>query len=309
MRGIRGLRLICSLLFIFIFIFSFVSSAESVVVNQQPTQAEPKHWYSSFTAVFKSPIFWGILIFLIGFGILAIIAFFVIRAILRFIKMRRDLYFRMKSEKLAMAKAHARFPCSHWLKVTKNPPIRLVKVENGRLVVSNPIGYYRGDYTSNRGHINIACNMGKKILFFFPVRDLIIIPDRDTIKIVKRDKVTQAKVTEEILNLPRANNIVQFNDGEILIFADSLSSVGEFKIPVMRDENGAILDLSLPVYQMLRETAQDDYMYELHSELVHVSKEAVAMNPYLRAKIKETDSNQNVELPQNNNNNNNNAQG
>jgi hypothetical protein len=274
----------------------FVYSADVIQVAQEPTP-EKKNFMSSTFGFLKEPIFWYIVI---GFALLiafVIGLFFLIRWLVKFLKSRSDIFWKLKTERIKLAKIQKRYPSNSWYKVEKNIPIRLVKKENGKLSISQPIAYHRGDYMTHEGNFIICMNLrNNKRWFFLPITDLLIIPNKEKVEITRRnDKGKVEKVM--IDNLPQAKDIIQFNENEILIFAESLSNVGMFYVPVLKATDGKIIDLSLPVYQSLREVITGDYLYQQADDFVKVARKSIDLNPNLRYSMKAGDSNQNIEIP------------
>jgi hypothetical protein len=207
----------------------------------------------------------------------------------------------LRKDRIKLSKIHSRYDSKHWFKIQKNTPIRLVSKETGKLIVSQPIAYHRGDYTTHEGNVIVSMNLkGNNKWFIFPLTSLLVIPNKEYVNIVKRNNKTQKDEIITIDNLPQAKDIVQFNLGEILIFAESLSSVGEFYVPVLKAKDGKIIDLALPVYQSLKEVVLGDYLYQQTKDFVDVAKKSIALNPNLTYEIKSKDSNTNVEVPQSN---------
>lgn len=292
-----GVKKRVSLVIFFLFLIPFIYSAEVVQVVQE----EPKktNFMSSTFGFLKEPIFWYIVI---GFALLiafVIGLFFLIRWLVKFLKTRSDIFWKLKLERIKLAKIQKRYPSKSWYKVEKNTPIRLVKKENGKLSISQPIAYHRGDYMTHEGNLVICMNLkNNNRFFFFPITDLLIIPNKEKIEITKRnDKGKVEKVT--IDNLPSASEIIQFNENEILIHAESLSNIGMFYVPVLKAIDGKIIDLSLPVYQSLREVIMGDYLYIQSDDFVKIARKSIDLNPNLRYQIKAGDSNQNIEIPKN----------
>lgn len=288
-----------SLIIIILSVFLFLSLVSSVtVVTVPPTEqiqptAPVTHWYDFV----KSPIFWTIVALMFVLVVFLVIVFFVVRWLVKYIKQRSDIFWRMRGDRMLMAKIHARYPCKHWLKVTKNPPIRLMKKdEHGNVFLTDPIGNYRGDFIGHEGSVCISMNLiGKKKWFFFPTRDLLIIPNKEKMKIIHRDN-NGLKVKEDIINLPIAKDIVQFNQGEIILKAEGVSQVGIFLIPVLRDKDEKHMDLSLPAYTMLKDVILNDFLYEQGNDFVISMRKAVDWNPHVRITNKINDSTNNVEV-------------
>lgn len=279
-----------------IFILSSINLVLSATVVEVKQQELPpvSNWYDFF----KSPIFWGILLFVFLFIIISIGIIFLIKWIVSFIKSKNDVFYKVKKERLYLSKVHGRYPhYNHFYKITKNPPIRLVNKSDTSLKLSKPIGYYRGDYVTNEGNLCIAMNMiGDNLFMLFPKRSLLVIPNREVVKIKQIDLITNKPNVIEIRNIPTAKEIVQFNEDEILIFADSLASSGMFLIPVLKSKDGKIIDLALPIFQTLKENFAIDYLYEQTDDFSRLSKKAMDLNPNVRAMEKLSDSNKNIEV-------------
>jgi len=274
--------------------------AEVVQVAQQT----PKP--SGFGAIFgflKSPVFWEVLVIIILIALLIIGVVFLIKWIVSFLKARSNIFFQLRKQRIMLCKIHSRFPSSnHYWKVHKNIPIRLVKNIEGRPVLSDPIAYYRGDYVSHEGNIIVALNLkDRKKMFFFPISDILIIPNKENTTLQQRDeKGNTSKI--KINNLPLAKDIIKFNDNEILLYADSISNIGskgnDFYVPVLTAKDGKIIDLSLPIYQSIKDVIVGDYLMEQSDEFVKVTKKSIDLNPNLRYTVKTSDNSSAVEVPQ-----------
>lgn len=287
-----------SLFILTIFLLSFIHSAQTVqVIQEQPP--EKKGWFDTYLGFLKSPIFWYIFVGVILFILICIGLFFLIRWLVKYLKSRANIFWKLKSERIKLAKIHKRYPAKHWWKVSKNLPIRLVRKENnGKLYISNPIAYYRGDYTTHEGNVVLCMNLKEDRRFlFFPITSLLIIPNKDSIEFFKKDK--KGRIEKVIIgNLPKANDIIQFNDNEILVYAESFSAIGMFHAPVLKAKDGKIIDLALPVYDSLRDVVLEEYLFEQTDEFAKVSKKSIDLNPHLRYEVKAGDSSGHVEVPQ-----------
>jgi hypothetical protein len=270
----------------------------TIVQVNEPTKAPPKTFWQNFTAFLTSPFFiWTVIIFLIIIGLIFLIAFG-IRWVMGFIKQQNNIFFQMRSERLKLAKAQRRYNSKAWLKYTKNTPIRLAnKDEKGFLRISSPIAYHKGDYMSQEGNLVIAFNMdGNSNLFVLPRAELLIVPNKKEMTITVRDAT--GKTTDvELKNIPTAKDIVQFNDGEILLYAKSITKVGNFYVPVLEASDGSIIDLATPVYESLKDVSLGELLYEQTDLFSKVAKKSIDLNPHLRWNIKSSDSNQSVEVP------------
>ena len=280
------------------FLIPIISSA-TVVVNQPPPEKKPS-WFDTYFGFLLSPLFWGFVLFFILFLLLVVGLFFLVRWIVKFLKSKSDIFFLIKKDRVRLAKIHRTYRSSkHWFKVHKNIPIRLVQKVSGKLNVSSPIAYHRGDYTTHEGNIIICMNLnGDKKWFFFPITSLLIVPNKESIDIVKKNSKTGKDEIVKLENVPQAKDIIQFNEGEILIYAESISSIGMFYVPVLKAKDGKIIDLSLPVFQSLKEVVLGDYLYHQTSDFVVIAKKSSDLNPNLRYETKSKDSNTNVEVPQ-----------
>jgi hypothetical protein len=285
--------LIILILSIFL-ILNYVSAVTVVTVPQDQTPTTPEtHWYDFV----KSPLFWTIVALMFVLVIFLIIVFFVVRWLVKYIKQRNDIFWRMRGDRMLMAKIHARYPCKHWWKINKNPPIRLMKKDPiGNVYLTDPIAYYRGDFKGHEGSFCISLNLvGKKKWFFFPTRDLLIIPNKEKIKIIQRDNNGVIKRQDEY-ELPMAKDIVQFNQGEIILKAEGVSQAGIFLIPVLTDKEGKHMDLALPSYAMMKDVILGDYLYEQSQDYVVGMRKAIDLNPQIRGINKVADATNNVEV-------------
>ena len=289
---------VCMALF-FMLLIPIVFSAQTIqVTGEQP--AQKKSFFDTYFWFLSEPIFWYIVIGFLFLLAVIIGLFFLIRWLIGFLKRRNDIFFALQRERIKFAKIQRRYNSKAWWRVSKNAPIRFVKKdERGQLYVSNPVAYHRGDYTSHEGNVIISMNLiGDNKWLFFPKTTLLIIPDREKAVIQARDeKGKMQEVTIE--NLPRAKEIVQFNENEILIFAESFSNSGMFYVPVLKAKDGKIINLTMPVYQSLRDVILEDYLYSQTDEFTKIAKKTMDLNPNLRYAIKSGDSNQSTEIPQN----------
>ena len=283
------------LLILILLIMPIISAQQIVEVN--PTPEDSGNIFTRPFSIFKSQIFWGGVVIFVIILSLFIGLFFLVRWVVKFLKSRSDAFWRLRSERLKLAKIHRRYPSTSWYKVHKNTPIRLVRKEEGKLIITKPIGFHRGDYITHEGNVVISLNLdGNKKWLLFPITDILIIPNQESIELAQRnDKGKREMVT--IANLPKPSDIIRFNENEILIFAESLSSVGMFLIPVVKDENGGILDLSMPVFESLKKVVLGEYLYEQTDEFTKIAKKSMDINPNLRYAMKTQDTSQSVELP------------
>ncbi len=283
---------------IILFVLFMISSVIAVeVVQVQNTTPTPEK--TSWFGFIKNPIFWYVIIGLLLFMIFLICLFFLVRWIIKFIKKRNDVFYRMRSERISLAKTQRSYPSKHWWKIQKNTPIRIVKKIDGQIKIGNIIGYHRGDYTTSEGNLVIALNViGDKHWFIYPRTSLLVIPDREEVNFYSKDSKGEQS-SHTIKGIPRAKDIIQFNEGEILIHAESISQVGYFLIPVLKSQNGKVIDLSLPIYQTFKEVLLNEYLYEQSTEFVSLSKKAMDINPHIRAETKVRDPNSSVDIPHN----------
>lgn len=283
-------------IFILLILINLVSSAQDVVVQQD--KPVKQSWFQKYVGWWLfSPIFLGAVFFLFLFFLILIGIIFLVKWLIKYIKSQNDVYYALKRDKIKLAKIQRSYRSKHWYKVQKNTPIKLVRIVNGKPHISNAIAYHRGDFTSAEGNVSIAMNLsGDNKYFFFPITSLLVIPNMEQIKIPAKD---QKGNKEDIIikNLPRANDIIQFNENEILIYAESISNIGLFYIPVLKAKDGKIVDLTMPVYQSLREVVVSEYLFTQTGEFVNVARKSIDMNPHIRAETKINDSSGSVEIP------------
>lgn len=286
-------------LFLILFISLNLVLAQTIQVpNQQP--AKKTGFFENTFGFLKSPYFWYILIGFILIVAILIGVFFLIRYIVKFIKSRNNIFYKLKTERQKLARIQQSYSSKAWYHIDKNTPIRLVNQTNGKVRISSPVCYHRGDYKTHEGNLIISMNLlGNKKWWFFPITDLIVIPNKNKIDISR--KMQSGKMeTITIDNLPTASEIVQFNPNEILIYAESLSNTGEFFIPVLRAKDGKIIDLSIPTYNSIKEVLLTNYLSEQTDDYVKIAKKTMDLNPHIRAEQRIRDSSGSVEIPQDN---------
>lgn len=281
--------------FVFLLILiNFVSAVQ--VVEVQPPQEEKQGFFANTFGFLREPVFWYIVIAVVIITAIAVILFFLIRWLITFLKARNDLFFMLKKDRIKLAKIQRRYNSTHWWRIKKNIPIRLIKKQGDKLMVSKPFAYHRGDYTTNEGNVLIALNMeGKNKFLVFPDTDILVILNREKVKIEQLNDKGERKIIA-LTKLPKAKDIVQFNENEILIFAESLSKVGQFLIPVLKTEDGKIIDLAMPTFETLKEVVLGDYLYVQTDEFGKLAKQSMNINPNVRAMTKVGDSNQQVDI-------------
>lgn len=289
----KQLKVVFFIFLSFIILFNLVSSAEIVQVQQQQEPPKTGIWQTIKNTI-TSPLFIGFVVVALFVLIVGVIIILIINWAIKYYKSQNDIFLKVKKERMILAKAQARFNSNHPIRIKKNIPIRLVRLIDEKPVLSKPIAYYRGDYKSNEGNIIISMNMqGRKTFFIFPKKDLLIIPNKEQITLTTINK--EGKKEENIIKLPKADDIVKFNDGEILIYAESLSQTAHFFIPVLRSKDNKIINLALPTYQSLKEVIIENYLYDQTSDFVGVAKKTMDLNPNLRYETKANDSNQSIE--------------
>jgi hypothetical protein len=292
-------RFLFAIVLISILMLNLVAS-QTIVQKTQPVEEEKKTgFFAGFWSTITSPLFLGFFALAILIIIFILLIVWVISKIIKWIKLRSDLFYRLKTERIKLAQNQARYiEHNHWWKIEKNVAIRTIKNnEGGQLTISKPIAYYRGDFYSHEGNLVLAVVFpNRKKWWFFPMTDLIIIPNKKKIEINQGTK--EGKPIKTIINnLPTANEIVRFLENEIILFIESISMSGEFFFPVIKDSDGKIIDLALPVYQSLKEVVLEDYLYSQTTSFVDISRKGIDINPYLRIGTKMNDQNSSVELP------------
>jgi hypothetical protein len=284
-------------LILFVILIPIINAVQVVEVPQQQ-QPEKTGFWSSIKSVLKSKWFWGGILIFILIVIFLVIVFFVVKFLIKYLKSRADIFFKLKTERIKLAKIQRRYPSKAWWRITRNVPIRLVKKDSeGKLYISKPFAYHRGDYVTHEGNVCISLNLdGYNRFIFFPITDLLIIPNKIEREILQKDEKGRLKKIT-VSDIPKAEKIIQFNENEILIYAESVNRIGLFLIPVLKSKDGKIIDLSLPVFQSLKEVVIEDYLYEMTDEFSKVAKKSIDLNPHIRSEIKLKDANTSVEVP------------
>lgn len=275
---------------LFLMLVPVVISQTIVEVPQEETQT---NYFTSAFGFLKSKVILSVVAILIIVIAFLVGAFFLVRWLVQFLKKRDDVFYKVRKERIKLASTQRRYPAKHWFKVHKNTPVRLVRKEGEKLIISSPIGYYKGDYITHEGNFVLSMNIkGYKMWLIFPVTELLIIPNRKEVKIKNPDSKKSV-----IAKLPLAKDVVQFNENEVLIFAESISNTGMFFVPVMKSKDGKVIDLTLPTYDSLKNVVLGDYLYEQTGEFSKLAKTGMNINPFIRSAIKVADSSQSVEVP------------
>lgn len=279
-------------IFIFLFLMAIISVSSQTIV-QVPQEEQPKNYFTSAFGFLKNKVILTIIVIFVLVIAFLVGIFFLVRWLITFLKKRNDMFYQLRRERIKLATTHRRYPVKAWLKVHKNVPIRLVKKEGGKLHLSSPIGYYRGDYTTHEGNVVITMNIiGFKFWFFFPTTEVLIIPNREEVTIRGDNKNKPEK-----FKLPLAKDVIQFNENEVLIFAESISNSGLFFVPVLKSKEGKIIDLTLPTYDSMKSVALGEYLYSQTEDFTKLARKSMDINPFVRAGIKVGDTSQNVEIP------------
>jgi hypothetical protein len=289
-------------IFFLVFIVPFVNAIEVIQQVQEPQQQQPKGMWAGLWSFFTSPLLWGFIILLLMIGVVGVLIVWLVRVVVRHIKLQNDAIYRIRVERVKLALAQKRLPVRHaFWKFWSYPtdyPIRLArKDDKGRLRLSSPIAYYRGDFQSHEGNLYIVFNMsGNHHLWgLIPQVELIVIPNKKDKKVLSLEKDDIKDV--EIKNIPLADDIVQFNENEVLLYAEGLSNAGYFYYPALKSKDGKIIDLSVPIYESIKEVALNNIMYVQTDLFAQVSKKIIDLNPYARYSNKVNDNNQSVEVP------------
>ncbi len=276
-----------------IILLLFLPLIISQTVVQVPQEQVPNNFFSNAFAWMQSKVILSaVIIFIIVIAFL-ILVFFLVRWLVGYLKDRNDIFWQLKNQRLKLASIQRRYASSHWFKIKKNTPIRIVKRVGEKLEISSPIAYHRGDYLSHEGNYIISMNLvANKKWFFFPVTDLLIIPNTTDVRVMKK-----GGGVETIEGLPQADDIIQFTESDILLFIESISNTGMFYIPVMKATDGKVIDLSLPTYTSLKRVILSDYLYEQTDEFSKIAKKSMDINPNLRYAQKVSDNSNTVEVP------------
>lgn len=304
--NVRGLFFVLILsLLLFTNLTLGVTSVEVVQTGTQEKQ--PPSTWDTVKGIILSPVLWGGMVILLIILAIGLVFAYLIGKLIRYLKFRNNLFYNIKKEKKKLCTIQATYPkakLKHSWKIEKNIPIRLARIDaHGNLTISKPIAYYRGDYYSNEGNLNIAFSTKKhKTFMVMPSKEILVIPNgqKVTFKLKDHPNDIQPRLIEQ--KLPLAQDIVRFNDNEILLWAEGISHVGKeedgFYIPVLKANDG-VVNLALPIYEMMKDVALGNYLYEQTTQFAKVSIKAVDMNAELNAQNKLKDNNTNVDIPTN----------
>lgn len=277
----------------FIILLLFFPLIISQTVVQVPQEQVPDNFFSNAFAFMKNKVILSVIIIFALVIAFLILVFFLVKWLVGYIKDRNDIFWQLKHQRLKLASIQRRYASKHWWKTHKNTPIRIIKKVGDKVEISSPIAYHRGDYLTHEGNYIISMNLvGNKKYFFFPITDLLIIPNTTEVKIMKK-----GGEIETVTGLPQAKDIIQFTETEIFLNIESISNTGMFYIPVMKATDGKVIDLSLPTYTSLKRVILSDYLYEQTDEFSKLAKKSMDINPNLRYQQKVSDNSNTVEVP------------
>ncbi len=266
----------------------------SQTVVQVPQEEPPTNYFTNAFAFMKNKVILSVIIIFVLIIAFLILIFFLLKWLIGYIKDRNDIFWQLKRSRLKLASIQRRYASRHWWKIQKNTPIRIIKKVGDKVEISSPIAYHRGDYLTHEGNYIISMNLiGHNRWFFFPITDLLVIPNTTEVKIMKK-----GGGVETVTGLPQAKDIIQFTETEIFLNIESISSTGMFYIPVMKATDGKVIDLSLPTYTSLKRVILSDYLYEQTDEFSKLAKKSMDINPNLRYAQKVADNSNAVEVPQ-----------
>jgi len=297
-----GVFFVC--IFVIILLGNIVNAAQVIEVNNNNNgQTQKKEGLGAQVwNTLTSPLFITILIVTIFLIIVLTIFYYLIKFIIRLFKGQTDVYEKLKNDRIKNAIRQRRYKSTHSFRIRKNIPIRLIKKnEKGENFVSRPIAYYRGDYLSHDGTINLAVNFVEKTHFWFiPDKDLILIPNKDKITFKRKEGKEIKDFT--IDGLPKSKDLIIFNEEDIIIRAEAFDPVGNFYIPVLRLTDNEVMDLSIPTYASIKNVISDDLLYTQSNDFIQGINRAISMNPEVKVKEKFNDPNKDVqpstEVPQ-----------
>jgi hypothetical protein len=281
----------------FFYILPLVNGADIIQVQNpdQSTQQGSGFWSFIHTAWFK-----GAIVIIILAIILIVLIVLIGRWLVKYIKTRNDIFYQVRQNRLKLAREQRTYPSKSWFRITRNTPIRLCyKDANGKIKLTRPIAYHRGDYTTHEGNLVISFYMqGHKTFLIIPKIELLVIPNRKEVIVKTKDYKTGKEKEITYSNLPTAKDIVQFNEGEIILYCKSISNLGMFYIPVLEGtKDGKVIDLSMPVYQSLKDVVVEEFLFSQTDEFSKVAKKSIDLNPNLRYDMKRSDPSQSSEIP------------
>ena len=282
-------------LFIFIFLASIVFSATQTisVVEEPATQEQQK----TFWQIIKPFVIAGVIILVILGGLVWLTIWLVKK-----IKEGKDIWFKISKDKKHLCRMHRdKYRINAFFRFRKNCPIKIYYVNDSH-IHSKTVGNYRGHYISKDGNITMMFNYRRKWLIF-PRNDLLIINSNKDVVISRKEvkddgKKKEVVIISEVIPLPK--NIVSFNPDEIILNAYSIDIDyrSEFFVPVLKDKDGNVINLALPAYESMKQTAIEGYLYDQTDDFVKVTKKSIDLNPLIRGVNKISDSSSSIESGQ-----------
>lgn len=285
------------LLFVFIFLILntvILAATQTIKVIEKPTEQTAS---KSIWDYFRGWWVWAILIVII----LALLTWLILW-ILKKLKEASDIWYKIKQDKKKMCKLHRdKHRVRAFFRTTKNCPIKIIYT-NDNFIHTKVLGYYKGHYFSRDGNLTILFNF-RKLWLVLPKNDLLFINLKKDMIITRKEvkEINGKKITEVInekFDLPQ--NIVSFNHDEIIVNAAGIDIDyrTEVFVPVMKDKNGNLINMAVPLYESLKTIAIEGYLYDSLDDFVRVTKKSIELNPLIRGYNKVSDSSSSIETQQ-----------
>lgn len=170
------------------------------------------------------------------------------------------------------------------------------------------IGHYMGEAVTQDGFRNILFWKFKKwYLFWFPAR-------LDFFDVVKETMIIRANVNksytykeydpktrvEKSVTVELTKDLISKSEDKLLIRGFGLERMKYFLYPVLRDQQGNVIDKSIEIFERERNPALMSAMYQQAEDFANVTRELVNLNPSVRI-VKSTDGQMNPEKNSKNN--------
>lgn len=287
------MRWIIYLLVLIVVFSSSVLGATQTISVVEKTEASQDTGKSLWEIV-KS-LWWVAVLIIIILGLLLWLVIWLINKI----KDGEDVWFQIMKDKKELCKTHRdSYRIKAFFKFRENHPIR-VYYEVNKKVHSQVVGYYRGHYLSHDGNMIILFNCTRKWLVF-PRSDLIFLNTREKITVTRTQEKkigheTKVVKIEEELKFPY--NFYDFRANEVVIYANGLDKDYRtgFYYPVLKDQDGRVINMSLPVYESVKSVAIEGYLFDQTDDFVKVAKKSIDLNPTIRGVNKVADSSSAIE--------------
>ena len=230
--------------------------------------------------------------------ILLLLILYILYRVFKKSEEKEDVVLTLFNERKTLCQMHRNGKYySGYFSFPKNAPIICQHQDKHGQIHRKKIGYYFGDYYSKeKSRLILFAKSKVRKWFFFPVFGILILNKAGERKITEGWDEINKKPIIKVVKMD--TDLEQFGDEEIIIKGmgvDKLDDRALFHLPVLRAEDGSLINASLFESDKIVEVIQGEYLFRLTNDYVKSAKKALDVNQEIRKVSKLGDSNQSAE--------------